>query len=658
MKHNTNKNKFSFSPLLAVGLFFFLSTFFYYRFQEQKTIVTEQELKYYLKKGHVKKVVLMTNQQHVRVYIQESAFYKLAHQKLLNEAKGNYDEEQAYYVMKIASVNIFDRHYQTMQKTLSPAQRKPYQVDQSIDVLAELVGWVNYLLILAFFLLLLLRFLGRGLMQNAPGGGLFGLGKSKAVLWGKERKINVKLKDVAGMVEEKQEVKEFIDCLKNPDKMKSLGGRIPKGLLLTGGPGLGKTLLAKAIAGEAGVPFYSVSGADFVEVFVGLGASRVSDLFEEARKNSPCVIFIDEIDAIGAARSNKKIGSSNEERENTLNKLLAEMDGFDSKANVIVIAATNRADILDKALRRAGRFDNEISIGLPSIKDREAIFQYHIKKAKLKVAKNLSFEELALQTPGFSGADIANTANQAALLAARKKKKQIDMKDFQEAMDRVTIGLEKKTKVISPAEKLIVGTHEAGHAVAAWFLEYASPLVKVSIIPVGNAALGYAKYLPNEQHIYQVEELYDKICVLLAARAAEELTFGKISTGASDDLKRSTMIAYNMVKKYGMDKEVGHLSFDNEDQYYLNPSYSNAMSEKIDHAVQKIIKTQYKRAVNILKSRKEELKAVADALLKKEVLYTKDIIKLIGKRPFSLDETKKSGTKLIGPATKPKKRKT
>lgn len=661
--NNTYKSNLPLYPLLIIGLLISLSAFFHYRSQHQGVEMNEQELKYFMKKRQVREIVLVPNQKHVKVFIKEKAFHKTAHQKLFKQAKGVYHAENCYYIMKISSIEIFDKHFQSIQNSLPPGRRMMYRIEEKSDVFGDLSGWTSHLFVylslfnlVIFILFLLLRFATRGLMDNSSsGGGLFGIGKSKAVLLGEERKVGVTLKDVAGMVEEKAEIKEIIDCLKRPDRAKSLGGRIPKGVLLVGLPGTGKTLLAKAVAGEAGVPFLSTSGSDFVEIFVGVGASRVGDLFNEARKNAPCIIFIDEIDAIGGSRNSRKLGNSNEERENTLNKLLTEMDGFNSEDNIVIIGATNRAEILDSALLRPGRFDRQITIGLPGIEDREAIFRYHVKKKNLKVAKRLAFGQLALQTPGFSGADVANTCNEAALLAARKGKKHIEMEDFQEAMDRVSIGLEKKTKVILPEEKKIVAWHEAGHAVAAWFLEHASPLVKVSIIPRGPSALGYAQYLPKEQAIYQEPQLYDRICVLLAARAAEEITFGEISTGASDDLKRSTAMAYNMIKKFGMDKGIGHVAFDDSEGYYLTAPYSNAMSEKIDVGVQKIIKKQYQRAKNILKARKEELQAVAEALLSKEVLFTKDVEKLIGKRPFEEEEKEapvKPKTKLIGPAKK------
>lgn len=655
---NTYKSKFPFSPLLIIGILLCLSSFFYYNSQNESPEINEQQLKFFLQKGQVKEVILVQDQRYVKVVIKEKALGKGYHRKLVSQDNSGYQSENPYYTMRIASVSIFDEHYQAILKSLPHGRRISYKVEESTDMFGDLSGW-TVLLLLLFLLFLFLRFAMRGLIDSSGGRGLFGINKSKATLWGEEHKVKVKLTDVAGMVEEKEEIKEFIDCLKKPDQITKLGGRIPKGVLLAGPPGTGKTLLAKAVAGEAGVPFFSVSGSDFVEIFVGVGASRVGDLFEDARKNAPCIIFIDEIDAIGGSRNNRRIGG-NEERETTLNKLLAEMDGFNSDHNIVIIGATNRVEVLDSALLRPGRFDRQIMIGLPGIKDREAIFKYHIKKTRIKVGSKIDLPKLAIQTPGFSGADIANTCNEAALLAARKGKKNIDMSDFQEAMDRVSIGLEKKSKVISPKEKEIVAWHEAGHAVASWYLEHASPLVKVSIIPRGHSALGYAQYRPKEQVIYQVPQLLDTICVLLAARVAEEMTFGTISTGAGDDLRRSTRLAYDMITKYGMNKEVGHVCFDQYDEYSLTTPYSQATSEKIDEGVRKVIAKEYERATNILNARKEELKKLAEALLDKEVLHTDDVKALIGPRPFEEEEDKKSPsskTKLIGPAAKGKRKK-
>lgn len=634
----------------------FLLSFFYYGTGNKIVDINEEQLKFFLQKKQVEKVILVRNKGYVEVTINEKGLKKRHHQKLLDQNRG----KNKYYIMKIPSINVFEKHYQAILRSLPPAKQINYIAEDRTNLFDFLGGWNGLFLLILILFFLLQFFLSR--FFSSEGGGLFNIGKSKATLWGKERQVKVKLSDVAGMKEEKVEIEEIIKYLKNPKQAESLGGKIPKGILLEGAPGTGKTLLARAIAGEAGVPFLSVSGSDFVELFVGVGPLRVANLFKEARKNAPCIIFIDEIDAIGGARSNHGI-NSNEERENTLNKLLAEMDGFDSKNSediVIVIAATNRANILDAALLRPGRFDRKINIGLPSKEDREKIFSYHIKNKGLKIANNIKFSTLALEVaPGVSGADIANICNEAALLAARKNKKAITINDFEEAIARVSIGLEKKSRVISPKEKKIVAWHEAGHAVAAWFLEHAAPLVKVSIIPRGPSALGYAQYLPKEQSIYQLPHLLDRICVMLAARVAEEMTFGMISTGASDDLKRSTRLVYDMITKYGMSKDIGHFSFDEQNHYSPTASRSDATNEKIDQEARLIINKQYKRAMNLLKAHKEELKKVAETLLEKEVLSRKDLEKLIGKRPFEIDQNEeiKPSTPLIAPAKKRKQKK-
>lgn len=641
------KNKYL--PLLLIlGVICAVASFNYFRLknQQERPEIKYEELEKFLKEKQVSKVVLVANKLYVRVYIRPHHIRE-NHKALFKYMNNTYDKEEAYYTIQIDNTYTFYDQYLKMRQRLKKSPIVDYKTINEYNRFSGILDWLSSL----FFILMILFFLfGRGLMQSGPEGRYFGILKSKAILWGKDRKVNITLKDVAGMEEEKEEITEIIDFLKNPDQAKSLGGRIPKGVLLSGLPGTGKTLLAKAVAGEAEVSFFSASGSDFTEMFVGVGASRVRNLFEEARENAPCIIFIDEIDAIGGARNNRRI--QNQEQENTLNKLLAELDGFGSKDDIILIGATNRPEVLDDALTRPGRFDRHITITPPHLEGRVQIFMYHIRANKLKVAKKISFEQLATQTPGFVGADIANTCNEAALLAARKKKTKIEMSDFQEAMDRVSIGLEKKSKVISPKEKKIVAWHEAGHAVAAWFLEHASPLVKVSIIPRGPAALGYAQYLPKEQAIYQEDQLNDKLCTLLAGRAAEELIFGKISTGAGDDLDRSTLLAYNMVTRYGMSKEIGHLSFRDNQEYYVQKPYSNALGETIDSVVQEMVTTQYERAKKKLKDNYDTFQAVAEELLKKEILFTQDIEKIAGKRPFPQQEEttkpkRKSKTKKV-----------
>jgi cell division protease FtsH len=470
---------------------------------------------------------------------------------------------------------------------------------------------------------------------GGPGGQIFNIGKSRAALFDAENKVKITFADVAGLDEAKEEVKEIVDFLKNPEKFTKLGGKIPKGVLLVGPPGTGKTLLAKAVAGEAEVPFFSLSGSDFVEMFVGVGAARVRDLFRQAKEKAPCIIFIDEIDAVGRSRGRAAMPGSNDERENTLNSLLVEMDGFATDAGVIIMAATNRPDVLDSALLRPGRFDRQISIDKPDLVGREAIFKVHL--APLKISKDVSAEKLSQQTPGFAGAEIANVCNEAALIAARKNKELIDMKDFQDAIDRVIGGLEKKNKLISPEEKKIVAYHEAGHAVSGWFLEHTDPLVKVTIVPRGIAALGYAQYLPKEQFLYTTEQLTDSMCMTLGGRAAEEVVFGKISTGAMNDLERVTKMAYAMVTVYGMNRKIGNVSFYDPQggEYNFTKPYSEDTAKAIDEEVRNIIEAAYQRTKNLLIEKRDALEAVAQELLKKEVIFQQDLEALIGKRPFS-----------------------
>ena len=487
------------------------------------------------------------------------------------------------------------------------------------------------IIILVAMWFLIMRKMGGG----APGGGaggIFNIGKSKAQLFEKGTRVNITFNDVAGLDEAKVEVMEIVDFLKNPKKYTALGGKIPKGALLVGPPGTGKTLLAKAVAGEAQVPFFSMSGSDFVELFVGVGASRVRDLFKQAREKAPCIVFIDEIDAIGRARG-KNVVMSNDERENTLNQLLVEMDGFSGDSGIIVLAATNRPDVLDTALLRPGRFDRQISIDIPDVKGREKIFEVHLKP--IKKSKDLNINKLAVQTPGFAGADIANICNEAALIAARKGKEEVDMSDFNDAIDRVIGGLEKKNKIISPEEKKVIAFHEAGHAVCGWFLEHAHPLIKVSIVPRGVAALGYAQYLPKEQYLYTQEQMQDQMVALFGGRAAEEIIFGKVSTGAQNDLERITKMSYSMVSIYGMNEKVGNISYyDGNQEYSATKPYSEETAKIIDEEVRALIAEQYERTKALLRQHIEPLNALAQELLRKEVLYKDDLERLIGKRPY------------------------
>lgn len=507
-----------------------------------------------------------------------------------------------------------------------------YEISIEEDWFSGVFVWLIMIGLAVGFWVLILR-------KMNPGQQVLNIGKNKSTLYDKQTDNKTTFKDVAGLDEAKEEVKEIVDFLKTPTKYTKLGGKIPKGALLVGAPGTGKTLLAKAVAGEADVPFFSLSGSDFVEMFVGVGAARVRDLFKQAKEKAPCIIFIDEIDAIGRSRGKGQMPGSNDERENTLNSLLVEMDGFATDSGVIILAATNRPDVLDNALLRPGRFDRQITIDKPDKNGREAIFKVHL--APLKLNKEVEPKKLSAQTPGFAGAEIANVCNEAALIAARKNKKSVDMNDFEAAIDRVIGGLEKKNKIISPEEKKIVAYHEAGHAVAGWYLEHANPLVKVSIVPRGLAALGYAQYLPKEQFLHQTEQLMDEMCMTLGGRAAEEIVFGKISTGALSDLERITKMAYSMVSVYGMNDKIGNVSFYDSKQsdYNFQKPYSDATAQIIDEEVKKIIETAYDRTKKLLSDKLDKLEILAKELLEKEIIYQSDLVKLIGERPFDTQTT-------------------
>jgi AFG3 family protein len=499
------------------------------------------------------------------------------------------------------------------------------------SVMNFFLQWIMPLIFLAIIWTVMSRKMSGG---GGAGGGIFSIGKSKAQLYDKGgSKVNITFNDVAGLDEAKEEVMEIVDFLRNPKKYTALGGKIPKGCLLVGAPGTGKTLLAKAMAGEAQVPFFSLSGSDFVEMFVGVGASRVRDLFKQAREKSPCIIFIDEIDAIGRARG-KNAMMANDERESTLNQMLVEMDGFSGDSGIIVLAATNRPDVLDQALLRPGRFDRQISIDRPDLVGREAIFKVHLKD--IKVAANLNVKKLAEQTPGFAGAEIANVCNEAALIAARNGKTEVEEEDFNSAVDRVIGGLEKKTKIISPDEKKVIAFHEAGHAVSGWFLEHVDPLIKVTIVPRGEAALGYAQYLPKEKYLTTQEEIEDRMCMALGGRAVEELVFGKVSTGALSDLQQVTKMAYSMVTIYGMNDKIGNISFyDPQSEGSFTKPYSDETGKIIDSEVRLIVDKAYARAKALLANKKSEVEIIANQLLQKEVLYKDDLSRLIGERPFA-----------------------
>lgn len=575
------------------------------------------------------KEIAIVNEKNVEITLSDDALENSKYKQELTQ-RGPFPLSQGpHYRFQIISAESFKDDLEKLQSKLPAAKRVGYKLEQRQDFSNWFFSW-------GFFLMLVFGFwfLMRRMTSSGPGGQIFNIGKSRAALFDADSKVKITFADVAGLDEAKEEIQEIVEFLKNPSKFTNLGGKIPKGVLLVGGPGTGKTLLAKAVAGEASVPFFSLSGSDFVEMFVGVGAARVRDLFKQAKEKAPCIIFIDEIDAVGRSRGRGQMLGANDERENTLNSLLVEMDGFATDSGVIILAATNRPDVLDSALLRPGRFDRQISIDKPDIVGREAIFKVHLQP--IKVGPDVDPKKLATQTPGFAGAEIANVCNEAALIAARRNKEAVDMQDFQDAVDRVIGGLEKKNKIISPEEKEIVAYHEAGHAVAGWFLEHVDPLVKVSIVPRGIAALGYAQYLPKEQFLYNTEQLMDDMCMALGGRAAEEIVFGKISTGALSDLERITKMAYSIVTIYGMNDKIGQVSFydSKQGEMTFTKPYSEATAETIDDEVRKLIAFAYDRTKKLLISKRAELEKLAQELLKKEVLFQYDLEGLIGKRPF------------------------
>ena len=551
------------------------------------------------------------------------------------------------FVLTYGDLRYFQEKFDGINSKLPKQARMEFGKSQGFfsDLLFTALFWIG---IMALFYFVLFRKMGGG--AGGPGGQIFSIGKSRAKLFDEKDKIQVTFKDVAGLEGAKEEVQEVVDFLKNSEKYTKLGGKIPKGVLLVGPPGTGKTLLAKAVAGEAKVPFFSLSGSDFVEMFVGVGASRVRDLFAQAKAKSPAIIFIDEIDAIGRARGKNNFSGGNDERENTLNQLLTEMDGFGTDTNVIVMAATNRADILDKALMRAGRFDRSIYVDLPELHERKQIFEVHL--AKIKLDPNIDREFLAKQTPGFSGADIANVCNEAALIAARNSHESVTKQDFLDAVDRIIGGLEKKNKAIKPSEKKRVAFHEAGHATISWLVEHAAPLLKVTIVPRGRS-LGAAWYLPEERQLTTTEQMLDEICATLGGRAAEQVVFGNISTGALSDLERVTKQAQAMVTIYGLNDKVGNISYydsSGQSEYNLGKPYSEQTAKVIDEEISKLIETQYQRAVSILTENRDKLDALAQKLLDKEVIFREDLEEIFGKRAWDPELTEKPVSRVDNPA--------
>jgi len=596
----------------------------------------------YLNAGDVSEVVVVRNKSSVRVTLNQEALGKSEHQPA--NSKNIFGQENSrgpHYQFEVGSLELFEEKLEKAREQGIVFRLEFITVENRwVDAL---IGFLPIIIIIGVWIFLMRRMSGGG--AGGPGGQIFNIGKSKAKLFDKNTDVKTTFKDVAGLEGAKEEVQEIVDFLRNPKKYTVLGGKIPKGALLVGSPGTGKTLLAKAVAGEAKAPFFSLSGSDFVEMFVGVGASRVRDLFKQAKDKSPSIIFIDEIDAIGRARGKSNITGSNDERENTLNQLLTEMDGFGTDTNVIVIAATNRADVLDKALMRAGRFDRQIYVDLPDLNERKEIFKVHLKP--IKVIKTLDIDFLAKQTPGFSGADIANICNEAALIAARKNKKSVGKQDFLDAVDRIIGGLEKKNKIITPEEKKTIAFHEAGHAIISWLLEHAAPLVKVTIVPRGQS-LGAAWYLPEERQIVRTEQMLDEMCAALGGRAAEKVMFDKISTGALSDLEKVTRQARAMVSVYGLNDTLGNITYydsSGQAEYNFTKPYSEETARKIDHEISEIIEKQYERAISLLATSKDKLIQLADRLLEKEVIFKDDLENILGKRPYMSNEEKIEDTK-------------
>ena len=590
----------------------------------------------YLNAGDISEVIVIRNKSSVRVTLNPDALNKAEHQ--ITKSRNIFGQENIsgpHYQFEVGSLELFEEKLEKARSKGIPFRLEFITVENRwLDVI---IGFLPIIIIIGVWIFLMRRMSGGA---GGAGGQIFNIGKSKAKLFDQNTDIKINFQDVAGLEGAKEEVQEIVDFLKNPKKYTILGGKIPKGALLIGQPGTGKTLLAKAVAGEAKVPFFSLSGSDFVEMFVGVGASRVRDLFKKAKDKAPSIIFIDEIDAIGRARGRNNFTGSNDERENTLNQLLTEMDGFGTNTNVIVIAATNRADVLDKALMRAGRFDRQIYVDLPDLIERKEIFKVHLKP--LKISKALDIDFLSKQTPGFSGADIANVCNEAALIAARKNKKSVGKQDFLDAVDRIVGGLEKKSKIISPTEKKTIAFHEAGHATVSWMLEHASPLVKVTIVPRGRS-LGAAWYLPEERQLTTTEQMKDEICAALGGRAAESIFFDKVSTGALSDLEKVTKQAYAMVSIYGLSPKLGNISYydsSGQNSGFTKP-YSEERAKLIDSEVSSLIEEQYNRALKVLKDNKKKVEELANALLENEVIFKDNLISIFGARKWKSYEEEK-----------------
>ncbi|TDD95248.1 ATP-dependent zinc metalloprotease FtsH [Flavobacterium cellulosilyticum] len=628
--NNPNSNKFKVSPWLIYSAILLIFLFISFitggsSFQEPAQL-TSSNFNSYLEKGKIEKVIVY-NKTEAEVFLTAAALKEAENKKVANDVFDR-PNKGPHYTFIIGNDQLFQTK---LEKAVAEGRLKDFNFLPKNNWTDILVSLLPIIIIIGVWIFIMRRMSGGA---GGGGGQIFNIGKSKAKLFDEKTDIKTSFKDVAGLEGAKEEIQEIVEFLKNPQKYTNLGGKIPKGALLVGPPGTGKTLLAKAVAGEAQVPFFSLSGSDFVEMFVGVGASRVRDLFKQAKEKAPAIIFIDEIDAVGRARGKNNMSGGNDERENTLNQLLTEMDGFGTNSNVIVLAATNRADVLDKALMRAGRFDRQIFVDLPDIRERAEIFEVHL--APIKKVEGLDLDFLAKQTPGFSGADIANVCNEAALIAARYNKTAVDKQDFLDAVDRIIGGLEKKNKIITPDEKRAIAIHEAGHATVSWMLEHAAPLIKVTIVPRGQS-LGAAWYLPEERQIVRTDQMLDEMCATMGGRAAEKVTFDKISTGALSDLEKVTRQARAMVTIYGLNDKIGNVTYydsTGQNEYNFSKPYSDETAKVIDKEISSLIEGQYERAIQILEVNKDKLNQLADILIEKEVIFKDDLETIFGKRTF------------------------
>ncbi len=629
--NNPNPNKFRISPWLVYTaillIFLFISFVTGGSNMQEPAQLTSSKFNVFLEKGQIEKVIVY-NKSEAEVFLKQDALKLPEHKKVSKDIFDRPNTKGPQYTFEIGNDQIFQTK---LEKAVDEGKLKDFNFLAKSNWSDILISLLPIIIIIGVWLFIMRKMSGGG----AGGGGqIFNIGKSKAKLFDEKTDVKTTFKDVAGLEGAKEEIQEIVEFLKNPSKYTDLGGKIPKGALLVGSPGTGKTLLAKAVAGEAQVPFFSLSGSDFVEMFVGVGASRVRDLFKQAKEKSPSIIFIDEIDAVGRARGKNNMSGGNDERENTLNQLLTEMDGFGSNTNVIVLAATNRADVLDKALMRAGRFDRQIFVDLPDIRERAEIFKVHL--APLKKVEGLDLDFLAKQTPGFSGADIANVCNEAALIAARNNKTAVDKQDFLDAVDRIVGGLEKKNKIVTPEEKKAIAIHEAGHATVSWMLEHAAPLIKVTIVPRGQS-LGAAWYLPEERQIVRPDQMLDEMCATMGGRAAEKVIFNRISTGALSDLEKVTKQARAMVTIYGLNEKIGNVTYydsTGQSEYSFSKPYSDETAKIIDNEISLLIESQYQRAIQILEENKDKLNQLAEILIEKEVIFKDDLESIFGKRTF------------------------